>query len=155
MPQGPLWNFLWGLFHLILCSFSSYIVSLWTKLGQHSYCLLFLVICSYAFICITSLCPEVNQAYPLICQECPVGTYKDVDGSGVDLCIPCSMDLLPNRANFIYVRGIFDVAICFYMHNSLSLSDNCDDPMQVELGTSPVLINVFLTNIGCPTVIQL
>ena len=91
----------------------------------------------------------------MIFQECPVGTYKDVDGSGVDLCIPCSMDLLPNRANFIYVRGIFDVAICFYMHNSLSLSDNCDDPMQVELGTSPVLINVFLTNIGCPTVIQL
>lgn len=41
-------------------------------------------------------------------QECPVGTYKDVDGSDAHLCIPCPLDLLPNRANFIYKRGIFD-----------------------------------------------
>lgn len=41
-------------------------------------------------------------------QECPIGTYKDVGGSDERLCTPCSLDLLPNRANFIYVRGNID-----------------------------------------------
>ncbi|KAF7810029.1 uncharacterized protein G2W53_036772 [Senna tora] len=48
-------------------------------------------------------CPE--GLYGIFCKECPVGTYKDVDGSDEHLCTPCSLDLLPNRANFIYVRG--------------------------------------------------
>lgn len=50
-------------------------------------------------------------------QECPVGTYKNVEGSDASLCTPCSLDLLPNRANFIYVRGIFDVLSVFYKLN--------------------------------------
>lgn len=50
-------------------------------------------------------------------QECPVGTYKDVDGSEADLCIPCPLDLLPNRANFIYKRGIFDGLYWLYVPN--------------------------------------
>jgi hypothetical protein len=38
-------------------------------------------------------------------QECPVGTYKNVVGSNSSLCTPCSLDGLPNRADFTYVRG--------------------------------------------------
>lgn len=40
-------------------------------------------------------------------QECPVGTYKDTEGSGENLCTPCSFDSIPTRAEFIYVRGNF------------------------------------------------
>ncbi|KAH9607077.1 hypothetical protein KSS87_005006 [Heliosperma pusillum] len=39
-------------------------------------------------------------------QECPVGTYKDVDGSDEHLCIPCPLELLPQRAELIYMRGL-------------------------------------------------
>lgn len=42
-----------------------------------------------------------------VLQECPIATYKNVDGSDSNLCIPCSLDLLPSRAEFIYVRGNF------------------------------------------------
>lgn len=38
-------------------------------------------------------------------QECPIGTYKDVEGSNASLCTPCSLDLLPIRASFLYIRG--------------------------------------------------
>lgn len=38
-------------------------------------------------------------------QECPVGMYKDVDGSDPSLCTPCSLEPLPQRAAFIYIRG--------------------------------------------------
>ncbi|XP_028772845.1 uncharacterized protein LOC114729995 isoform X1 [Neltuma alba] len=48
-------------------------------------------------------CPK--GLYGTFCKECPIGTYKDVDGSDANLCIPCPIDLLPNRANFIYLRG--------------------------------------------------
>ncbi|KAB1202689.1 hypothetical protein CJ030_MR8G012641 [Morella rubra] len=47
-------------------------------------------------------------------KECPVGTYKDVEGSDEHLCTPCSLDLLPNRANFIYVRGGVSQPACPY-----------------------------------------
>ncbi|XP_062225242.1 uncharacterized protein LOC133923944 isoform X3 [Phragmites australis] len=43
--------------------------------------------------------------YGTFCTECPVGTYKNVVGSNPSLCSPCSVDSLPNRAEFIYVRG--------------------------------------------------
>ncbi|KAM5573238.1 hypothetical protein ABKV19_012995 [Rosa sericea] len=48
-------------------------------------------------------CPK--GLYGTFCKECPVGTYKNVEGSDAHLCIPCSVDLLPRRAEFIYVRG--------------------------------------------------
>ncbi|KAE8726804.1 ATP synthase delta chain [Hibiscus syriacus] len=48
-------------------------------------------------------CPK--GLYGTFCRECPIGTYKDVDGSDEELCIPCPLELLPNRANFIHVRG--------------------------------------------------
>lgn len=38
-------------------------------------------------------------------QECPIGTYKDVEGSNASLCTPCPLELLPSRASFVYVRG--------------------------------------------------
>ncbi|CAN6456586.1 unnamed protein product [Victoria cruziana] len=38
-------------------------------------------------------------------KECPIGTYKVADGSKPSLCTPCSLDSLPNRAIFLYVRG--------------------------------------------------
>ncbi|PKA56333.1 hypothetical protein AXF42_Ash014836 [Apostasia shenzhenica] len=48
------------------------------------------------------------------CTECPVGTYKDVVGSDPSLCIPCSLNLLPQRADFIYVRGGVTQPFCPY-----------------------------------------
>ncbi|XP_031392809.1 uncharacterized protein LOC116204707 isoform X2 [Punica granatum] len=48
-------------------------------------------------------CPK--GLYGTFCKECPVGTYKNVDGSDASLCTPCSLDLLPRRAYYIYVRG--------------------------------------------------
>ncbi|OMO91688.1 hypothetical protein CCACVL1_07052 [Corchorus capsularis] len=48
-------------------------------------------------------CPK--GLYGTFCRECPVGTYKDSEGSDEDLCTPCPLELLPNRANYIYVRG--------------------------------------------------
>ncbi|KAL6653051.1 hypothetical protein ACP70R_011976 [Stipagrostis hirtigluma subsp. patula] len=43
--------------------------------------------------------------YGTFCTECPVGTYKNVVGSSPSLCTPCSVDSLPNRADFVYVRA--------------------------------------------------
>lgn len=60
--------------------------------------------------------------FNFILQECPVGTYKNVDGSDSHLCTPCSVDLLPRRAEFIYVRGTLrSVIIYFFYFLSLSL----------------------------------
>uniref|UniRef100_A0A1D1Z6L0 DUF8003 domain-containing protein n=1 Tax=Anthurium amnicola TaxID=1678845 RepID=A0A1D1Z6L0_9ARAE len=48
-------------------------------------------------------CPK--GLYGTFCNECPVGTYKDVFGSDPSLCAPCRINFHPNRADFIYVRG--------------------------------------------------
>lgn len=74
-------------------------------------------------------CPK--GLYGTFCNECPVGTYKDVDGSDVHLCAPCSLDLLPNRADFIYVRGGVTQQSCPYK----CISDkyrmpNCYTPLE-------------------------
>lgn len=52
--------------------------------------------------------------YGTFCEECPIGTYKDIEGSDASLCIPCSLDRLPYRANFIYVRGGAIHPFCSY-----------------------------------------
>ncbi|KAG6636083.1 hypothetical protein CIPAW_11G086100 [Carya illinoinensis] len=57
-------------------------------------------------------CPK--GLYGTFCKECPIGTYKDVEGSDEHLCTPCSLELLPNRANFIYVRGGVSQPSCPY-----------------------------------------
>ncbi|CAA6666999.1 unnamed protein product [Spirodela intermedia] len=48
-------------------------------------------------------CPK--GLYGTFCNECPVGTYKDVVGSDPSLCNPCQINFHPHRAHFIYVRG--------------------------------------------------
>ncbi|KAJ8632040.1 hypothetical protein MRB53_025376 [Persea americana] len=57
-------------------------------------------------------CPK--GLYGTFCNECPVGMYKDVDGSDYSLCSPCSLELLPQRAAFIYVRGGVAQSSCPY-----------------------------------------
>ncbi|XP_010919832.1 uncharacterized protein [Elaeis guineensis] len=57
-------------------------------------------------------CPE--GLYGTFCNECPVGTYKNVVGSDSSLCTPCSLDILPHRADFIYVRGGVTQPFCPY-----------------------------------------
>ncbi|CAA2974478.1 transmembrane [Olea europaea subsp. europaea] len=57
-------------------------------------------------------CPK--GLYGTFCTECPVGTYKDVEGSDPNLCTACSLERLPNRANFIYVRGGVTSSSCPY-----------------------------------------
>ncbi|XP_057969132.1 uncharacterized protein LOC131158347 [Malania oleifera] len=47
-------------------------------------------------------CPK--GLYGIFCQECPVGTYKNVSGSDRALCQTCPYEL-PRRAVFIAVRG--------------------------------------------------
>ncbi|KAL5748335.1 hypothetical protein ACOSQ2_025632 [Xanthoceras sorbifolium] len=74
-------------------------------------------------------CPK--GLYGTFCQECPIGTYKDVDGSDESLCTPCSLEHLPKRANFIYVRGGVSQQFCPYK----CISDkyrmpNCYTPLE-------------------------
>ncbi|XP_057977615.1 uncharacterized protein LOC131164447 isoform X2 [Malania oleifera] len=69
--------------------------------------------------------------YGTFCNECPIGTYKDIDGSDASLCIPCPLELLPSRADFIYVRGGVSQPSCPYK----CISDkykmpNCYTPLE-------------------------
>ncbi|TQD76240.1 hypothetical protein C1H46_038219 [Malus baccata] len=57
-------------------------------------------------------CPK--GLYGTFCKECPVGSFKNVDGSNSHLCTPCSVDLLPSRSEFIYVRGGVTQPSCPY-----------------------------------------
>ncbi|XAR70587.1 hypothetical protein NMG60_11027490 [Bertholletia excelsa] len=57
-------------------------------------------------------CPR--GLFGTFCEECPVGTYKNVEGSNASLCIPCPLEILPNRASFIYVRGGVTQLSCPY-----------------------------------------
>ncbi|XP_072955442.1 uncharacterized protein [Typha angustifolia] len=57
-------------------------------------------------------CPK--GLFGTFCNECPVGTYKDAVGSNSTLCTSCSLDILPRRADFIYVRGGVTQPYCPY-----------------------------------------
>ncbi|KAL3535670.1 hypothetical protein ACH5RR_004131 [Cinchona calisaya] len=48
-------------------------------------------------------CPK--GLYGIFCQECPIGTYKNVSGSDQTLCHNCPSHELPRRAIHIAVRG--------------------------------------------------
>ncbi|XP_073226021.1 uncharacterized protein [Cicer arietinum] len=48
-------------------------------------------------------CPR--GLYGIFCEECPVGTYKNVSGSDRELCHNCPPHELPHRAIYISVRG--------------------------------------------------
>ncbi|KAF8097031.1 hypothetical protein N665_0296s0014 [Sinapis alba] len=57
-------------------------------------------------------CPE--GLYGLYCEECPVGTYKNVTGSDKSLCNLCPARDLPHRAVYVTVRGGVAEAPCPY-----------------------------------------
>ncbi|XP_010518683.1 PREDICTED: uncharacterized protein LOC104798344 isoform X2 [Tarenaya hassleriana] len=57
-------------------------------------------------------CPK--GLYGTYCLECPVGTYKNVEGSEESLCTPCPPERLPSRAKFVYVRGGVSEPVCPY-----------------------------------------
>ncbi|XP_020097904.1 uncharacterized protein LOC109716759 [Ananas comosus] len=48
-------------------------------------------------------CPK--GLYGLFCEECPLGTFKNVTGSDRALCYQCPPSELPHRAVYITVRG--------------------------------------------------
>ncbi|KAF5797813.1 hypothetical protein HanRHA438_Chr07g0295721 [Helianthus annuus] len=48
-------------------------------------------------------CPK--GLYGTFCEECPIGTYKNVTGSDRELCFDCPANELPHRAYYIKVRG--------------------------------------------------
>lgn len=69
--------------------------------------------------------------YGIFCTECPVGTYKNVVGSNSSLCTACSLDSLPNRADFIYVRGGVTQPSCPYKCISAKYKmPNCYTPLE-------------------------
>ncbi|CAI7908790.1 unnamed protein product [Closterium sp. NIES-53] len=48
----------------------------------------------------------------LLCEECPVGTFKTQSGSDPSLCLRCPLDLLPHHAEFTYKRGMYNAVGC-------------------------------------------
>ncbi|CAA7026215.1 unnamed protein product [Microthlaspi erraticum] len=58
------------------------------------------------------MCPK--GLYGTFCLECPIGTYKNVEGSDKSLCTPCPPESLPSRAKFVYVRGGVSEPFCPY-----------------------------------------
>ncbi|PWA66981.1 hypothetical protein CTI12_AA322140 [Artemisia annua] len=74
-------------------------------------------------------CPK--GLYGTFCDECPVGTFKDVEGSDYDLCTPCSLEQLPRRAYFIHVRGGVSESFCPYKCRSDKYKmPNCYTPLE-------------------------
>lgn len=74
-------------------------------------------------------CPK--GLYGTFCEECPVGTFKDVEGSDDDLCTPCSLEKLPRRAYFVHVRGGVSESFCPYKCRSEKYRmPNCYTPLE-------------------------
>ncbi|KAH9799818.1 Ephrin type-B receptor [Citrus sinensis] len=57
-------------------------------------------------------CPK--GLYGIFCEECPVGTYKNVTGSDKSLCHQCPPQEFPHRAVYISVRGGIAETPCPY-----------------------------------------
>ncbi|KAF5481918.1 hypothetical protein F2P56_002530 [Juglans regia] len=57
-------------------------------------------------------CPK--GLHGIFCEECPVGTYKNVSGSDRALCHDCPSNELPHRARYLTVRGGVTEAPCPY-----------------------------------------
>ncbi|XP_051132101.1 uncharacterized protein LOC127252110 [Andrographis paniculata] len=57
-------------------------------------------------------CPK--GLYGIFCEECPLGTYKNVTGSDKELCDNCPSNELPRRAVYIGVRGGVTETPCPY-----------------------------------------
>ncbi|KAI8534522.1 hypothetical protein RHMOL_Rhmol10G0096600 [Rhododendron molle] len=74
-------------------------------------------------------CPK--GLFGTFCQECAIGTYKDIEGSDASLCTPCSLKILPNRASYIYVRGGVTQQSCPYKCMSEKYRmPNCYTPLE-------------------------
>ncbi|XP_042488312.1 uncharacterized protein LOC122068501 isoform X1 [Macadamia integrifolia] len=74
-------------------------------------------------------CPE--GLYGTFCNECPVGTYKDIYGSEAFLCTSCPLEYLPQRAEFVYVRGGVTKPRCPYKCTSDKYRmPNCYTPLE-------------------------
>ncbi|KAL7602506.1 hypothetical protein Lser_V15G25631 [Lactuca serriola] len=58
------------------------------------------------------VCPQ--GLYGIFCEECPLGTYKNVSGSERDLCYDCPALEFPHRAIFTPVRGGVSDVPCPY-----------------------------------------
>lgn len=58
-------------------------------------------------------CPE--GLYGIFCEECPIGTFKDTNGSDISLCQPCPPEELPHRGTYISVRGGVTQPSCPYV----------------------------------------
>ncbi|XP_022749889.1 uncharacterized protein LOC111299144 isoform X3 [Durio zibethinus] len=58
-------------------------------------------------------CPK--GLYGIFCEECPIGTFKNVSGSNRVLCYNCPSDELPSRAIYVNVRGGVTESPCPYM----------------------------------------
>ncbi|KAL3829950.1 hypothetical protein ACJIZ3_018752 [Penstemon smallii] len=58
-------------------------------------------------------CP--GGLYGIFCQECPLGTFKNVTGSNRALCHDCPPHELPHRAIYTAVRGGVTNTPCPYM----------------------------------------
>ncbi|CAM0908386.1 unnamed protein product [Alopecurus aequalis] len=85
--------------------------------------------------------------YGTFCTECPVGTYKNVVGSNSSLCASCSLDGLPNRADFVYVRGGVTQPSCPYRCISAKYKmPNCYTPLEELIYTfgGPWSFAIFL-----------
>ncbi|KAL0308544.1 UNVERIFIED_CONTAM: hypothetical protein Sradi_5796700 [Sesamum radiatum] len=57
-------------------------------------------------------CPK--GLYGIFCEECPLGTYKNMTGSNRTLCRDCLANELPSRAIYVAVRGGVTEAPCPY-----------------------------------------
>ncbi|KAH9321004.1 hypothetical protein KI387_015643, partial [Taxus chinensis] len=93
-------------------------------------------------------CPK--GLFGLFCVECAVGTYKDVNGADASLCVPCPSELLPYRAEHIYVRGGVTESFCPY--NCVSdkyRMPNCYTPLEELIDTlgGPWLFGLLLSGL--------
>ncbi|KAF5726034.1 hypothetical protein HS088_TW23G00772 [Tripterygium wilfordii] len=57
-------------------------------------------------------CPK--GLYSILCEECPVGTFKNASGSDKALCRQCSSNELPHRAIYVSIRGGVTESPCPY-----------------------------------------
>ncbi|KAL8128611.1 hypothetical protein V2J09_017766 [Rumex salicifolius] len=57
-------------------------------------------------------CPK--GLHGVFCEECPVGTFKNVTGSDEALCLSCPASELPDRAFYVQVRGGVTETPCPY-----------------------------------------
>ncbi|XP_057872729.1 uncharacterized protein LOC131078912 isoform X2 [Cryptomeria japonica] len=93
-------------------------------------------------------CPK--GLFGLFCVECAIGTYKDVNGSDDLFCVPCPPELLPYRAEHIYVRGGVTESFCPYQCISGNYRlPNCYTPLEELINAlgGPWLFGLLLSGL--------